>query len=193
METDHIQPQAQGGTDEIDNAIPVCFECHAEIHSYNDKHPRGRKFRSDELRQHKDQWLQICAKYPDALVSASRNIDVGPVQALVDELEFNGRVASSPGSDVLGCLFSDDQFRRAIAAGSVSMLREDIRGALLEAYFAMGSANSFIQAALQHPKGSNAYNTGVSVASDRIKKSAPLISSARGALQTFLQPEESAS
>ena len=189
METDHIRPQAEGGTDDIDNAIPVCFECHAEIHSYNDKHPRGRKFRPEELSTHKKQWLEICAKYPDALVSASRNIDVGPVQALVDELEFNGRVAASPGSDVLGCLFSDDQFRRAISSGSVSMLHDDVRSALLEAYFEMGSANSFIQAALQHAKGSNSYNTGMGVASERIKKAAGLISAARDALQKFLQTE----
>ena len=44
IETDHIEPKEQGGDDSIENAIPVCFECHAEIHSYNDKHPRGRKF-----------------------------------------------------------------------------------------------------------------------------------------------------
>ena len=32
METDHILPQSEGGTDDVENAIPVCFECHAEIH-----------------------------------------------------------------------------------------------------------------------------------------------------------------
>jgi hypothetical protein len=31
----------------------VCFECHPEIHSYNDKHPRGRKFLPEELQLHK--------------------------------------------------------------------------------------------------------------------------------------------
>ena len=31
METDHIVQAADGGLDTIDNAIPVCFECHAEI------------------------------------------------------------------------------------------------------------------------------------------------------------------
>src|SRR4051794_29377874 len=65
IETDHIVPHADGGADTIDNAIPVCFECHAEIHSYNDKHPRGRKFTSEELRYHKEQWLKICATQPD--------------------------------------------------------------------------------------------------------------------------------
>jgi hypothetical protein len=39
IELDHIDPQADGGSDDIDNAIPVCFDRHAEIHSYNEKHP----------------------------------------------------------------------------------------------------------------------------------------------------------
>ncbi len=87
IELDHITTAAEGGDDSIDNAIPVCFECHAEIHSYNDKHPRGRKFQPDELRGHKEQWLEICKKRPEVIVSASWQIDVGPIQALVDELD----------------------------------------------------------------------------------------------------------
>ncbi len=60
METDHIVPRADNGPDDIDNAIAVCFECHAEIHLYNDRHPRGREFRPEELRRHRDQWLEVC-------------------------------------------------------------------------------------------------------------------------------------
>ena len=67
MELDHMVPRADGGSSEIDNAIPVCFECHAEIHAYNDKHPRGRKFQPAELKLHKDQWLAFCEKTPGAL------------------------------------------------------------------------------------------------------------------------------
>ena len=64
IETDHIRPAADGGDDSIANAIPVCFDCHAEIHSYNEKHPRGRKFTAEELARHKAQWLDICVKPP---------------------------------------------------------------------------------------------------------------------------------
>lgn len=35
---------------DIDNAIPVCYECHAMIGSYNDLHPRGQKFKVDEIK-----------------------------------------------------------------------------------------------------------------------------------------------
>jgi hypothetical protein len=70
METDHIVPAAEGGSDTIDNAIPVCFECHAEIHSYNDKHPRGRKFLPDELRPQRTM-AKICLDRPDVFVNAA--------------------------------------------------------------------------------------------------------------------------
>src|SRR5947207_6124741 len=96
METDHIQPKAEGGSDQIENAIPVCFECHAEIHSYNDQHPRGRKFRPDELRAHKQQWLEICRNHAEVLLAAARSSDVGPLQALIDELAFNIGVTRYP-------------------------------------------------------------------------------------------------
>src|SRR5437016_6450420 len=93
IETDHIRPSANGGSDDIDNAIPVCFDCHAEIHSYNDQHPRGRKFLPAELRMHRDQWLEICRSNPATLLSPSSPSDVGPLQALIDEITFNMAVA----------------------------------------------------------------------------------------------------
>lgn len=76
METDHIISKDDNGDDSIDNAIPVCFECHAEIHSYNDKHPRGRKYLPEELQLHKEQWLKICSERPDMLITANRKSDV---------------------------------------------------------------------------------------------------------------------
>jgi hypothetical protein len=69
METDHMTPRAEGGDDSIENAIPVCFECQAEIHGYNDNHPRGRKFTAAELRLHKQQWIAICESSPQLLDS----------------------------------------------------------------------------------------------------------------------------
>ena len=110
METDHIIPKDDGGDDNIENAIPVCFECHAEIHSYNIKHPRGRKFTPDELRQHKDQWLQICSEHPEILAKSYMRSDVGPLNALVDELEFNATVAQVNKTDSIGCNFQNSQF-----------------------------------------------------------------------------------
>jgi len=61
IEVHHIVPQADGGTDDFDNGIPLCFDCHAEVETYNDKHPRGRKFRPSELKRLRDEWFQLVA------------------------------------------------------------------------------------------------------------------------------------
>lgn len=31
MEVYHIKPHADGGQDTFENAIPLCFDCHAEV------------------------------------------------------------------------------------------------------------------------------------------------------------------
>jgi hypothetical protein len=152
METDHIVPAAESHDHSIKNAIPVCFECHAEIHSYNPKHPRGRKFTADELRGHKEQWLEICANRPEVFINAARNADVGPLQALIDELEFNGVVADdavakhATSSYFVGCTFHVEQFLRAIREGSISMLQDNLKRSILEAYRAIGHANHSMNA-----------------------------------------------
>jgi hypothetical protein len=189
METDHIVPKEEGGPDDIDNAIPVCFECHAEIHGYNDKHPRGRKFLPEELRRHKEQWLEICAEHPEALVSASRAADVGPLQALIDELALNAKVAAMPGSTEQGARFHDGQLRRAVGLGSIAILRDEIREAVLDAYVAMDAANQIVDGAWRHPKGSDPWANGVNEATKRIKEAQPKIAKAQAELLKFLAAE----
>jgi len=49
MELHHIKEKAKGGDDSEANALPVCFDCHAEVGSYNDDHPKGTKYRREEL------------------------------------------------------------------------------------------------------------------------------------------------
>ena len=55
----HIQPESTGGLNTYDNGIALCFDCHADAGHYNPKHPRGTKFSPSELRNAKDNWLQI--------------------------------------------------------------------------------------------------------------------------------------
>lgn len=58
MEVHHIKAQAEGGSDEYENAIPLCFDCHAEVRQYDPKHPKGIRFTEQELRQHRDNWYK---------------------------------------------------------------------------------------------------------------------------------------
>jgi hypothetical protein len=57
IEAHHIIPEEQGGSNAESNGIPLCFDCHAEVISYNEKHPKGNKFSRRELRSHKNNWF----------------------------------------------------------------------------------------------------------------------------------------
>lgn len=189
IETDHIIPTAEGGTDDIENAIPVCFECHAEIHSYNVRHPRGRRFRPEELRLHKEQWLRICSEIPSALIEPSWRGDVGPLQALIDELEFNARVARDLDVGKLGCPFRDEQISRAIREGAIATLSPELKDAIVDAYVAIGAAKEAIASIWRHAAGDREHGQAANHAQKRIRKATPLIDCALKVLLSFLGSE----
>ncbi|MGA9151343.1 MAG: HNH endonuclease [Candidatus Nitrosopolaris sp.] len=136
IETDHMLSKSENGPDSIDNAIPVCFECHAEIHLYNNKHPRGRKYHAEELKKHKKQWLEICKASPHSLIDHPNPADGGPLTSLITELEFNHVVAG-----LKGCLFETYQFQHAVSEGILSLLDEELRDAILLTYAQIKLAN----------------------------------------------------
>lgn len=147
MEIDHIVQQADKGPDAYENAIPVCFECHAEIHSYNPKHPRGRKFQPDELRAHREQWFAICKEHPEIFRSGSLvRAEVGPLQSLIDELEFNEAVTDVPSGQDQFCLFKERQFLEALRTGSIATLHDELKRSINAAYVQMGQANQLMNA-----------------------------------------------
>jgi len=55
IEIAHIIPKGRKGSENIDNAIPLCFYCHSEIGRYNREHPKGNKYRPEELKARRDQ------------------------------------------------------------------------------------------------------------------------------------------
>ncbi len=59
VEVHHIVQEADGGPNTFDNAIALCFDCHADAGHYNPRHSRGTKFSPAELRKAKDSWLEI--------------------------------------------------------------------------------------------------------------------------------------
>ncbi|MBN1933067.1 MAG: HNH endonuclease [Anaerolineae bacterium] len=58
IELHHIIQEADGGDNTYDNCIPLCFDCHAEVQSYNPRHPKGRKYTVEELKGHRDRWYK---------------------------------------------------------------------------------------------------------------------------------------
>lgn len=184
METDHIVPAADSNDHSIDNAIPVCFDCHAEIHAYNPRHPRGRKFTAEELRGHKDNWLRICANQPEALLLASREVDSGPINGMLDELEHNLVLVNTLSGSTVGFLLREEQLVRAIREGVMSILSDQLRQSIWTAYGAVSRLNgAFVR--LQHlssPHNLDAQREVIFKAKDEV----PFIEAARDQLRKFL-------
>ena len=192
IEIHHIQPLEDGGDDSIDNAIPLCFECHAEVQLYNDKHPRGRKFRPEELREHKELWLKICSESPGALLMPQRPYDVGPIQALIDELEFNNGLAQLTDDDIIGTLFLVAQFKRSISEGLFSLLPDQVRIPISSTYVLLMRANISLKKMSIMPWGGSgsAWHHAFMDAKEMIETSQPVIQKALDALLQHLKHEE---
>jgi hypothetical protein len=56
VEVHHVVPEAEGGDDTLENAITLCFDCHADAGHYNTRHPRGSRFSQNELRRARSTW-----------------------------------------------------------------------------------------------------------------------------------------
>jgi len=75
MEVHHIIQEADGGENTEDNGIPLCFDCHADAGSYNPRHPKGNKYTSSELREHKKQWFEACKDFSYVLNESTKEPD----------------------------------------------------------------------------------------------------------------------
>jgi hypothetical protein len=76
LEVHHIIPKQQGGLDTIENAICLCFDCHADAGHYFAGHPKGIKFSPNELLKHKEAWFKIVREHKilPAIKSITGNI-----------------------------------------------------------------------------------------------------------------------
>jgi tetratricopeptide (TPR) repeat protein len=58
VEVHHIIPKSAGGTRDFENAIVLCFKCHANVHAFATNSPKGRKYGPSELRKRRDRWYE---------------------------------------------------------------------------------------------------------------------------------------
>jgi len=56
IEVHHIRPKSKKGLNTLSNAIALCFDCHADMVSYDKDHPKGTKYTEAELKRHRDNW-----------------------------------------------------------------------------------------------------------------------------------------
>ncbi len=69
----------------VDNALPLCYDCHAKLHQYNESTPIGTKYRPKELKARRE---QIYDRYTTHLVPP---MNFNLLQIYLDENE-NPRV-----------------------------------------------------------------------------------------------------
>jgi hypothetical protein len=113
-----ISKRKKESTGDIDNAIPLCFDCHSEIGRYNVQHPKGNKYRADELKARREQIYEKYTRhlvppiyytitqdlsnnqkrdFPDIGFSIHNLGDALPVKALVNlTILLGGRVIGKP-------------------------------------------------------------------------------------------------
>jgi hypothetical protein len=93
IEAAHIIDEGAGGSNDADNGIPLCFDCHQEIGSYNDKHPRGNKIRPDELRARRD---RVYALVADGRIDVLLPANLPRLLHRRLELQAGGQTISNP-------------------------------------------------------------------------------------------------
>lgn len=81
LQIHHIIEKNEGGTDQIDNLIPICTYCHSDVHS-NTK--LTRRFTQDELRMHRNSVFDLVSK--GRLPSSDSIVTSNELDYIVEEL-----------------------------------------------------------------------------------------------------------
>lgn len=190
METHHIKQKSAGGEDNIKNAIPLCFECHAEVALYNPQHPKGRKYTGGELLEHKKQWLDLCKEHPEILVNNPTNKDIGPLEGMLLELELNLRVAKLAEGpfpwDRIGNSLRTLQYDRAMSEGTFLLLSVELKDIINEAYISIGRVNNFVTMLLNTRPEGGAYGEAKNNVITSLRSGTALIEKAFNSLKEFL-------
>lgn len=77
IQVHHIREKSQGGTDELDNLIPVCIQCHSGIHT---KTHMTKSFTESELKKSRDAVYEMVAS---GKLPATEAVQISDLQQLV--------------------------------------------------------------------------------------------------------------
>lgn len=105
MELHHIKAHADDGEDTFENAIPLCFDCHAIVRQYDPKHPKGIKFTVNELIMHRDSWYKKVEQSIIDNLNGGSSDEVEPVKMLHQKDYRNIMLHKvSEGKEIMSCM-----------------------------------------------------------------------------------------
>lgn len=112
LEVHHIQPQEQGGPDTLDNAAPLCPQCHTHIGPNDDL----RK----QLRERRDWWWHECAREaPTANVALFEKTNA--MYERIQSMEAQGQRTEGLLNELKAVILgADDRRRDAISSASTA-------------------------------------------------------------------------
>lgn len=95
LECHHIVQKFEGGSDTLENCIVLCFDCHADMRSYDHLHPKGTKYSPEELRIHRDSWLKKISNsgYTEESSEYEQDVDRMVFKRIVELLPWQGAIS----------------------------------------------------------------------------------------------------
>lgn len=82
IELHHIKQKSDGGDDTEENCIPLCFNCHAIVKSYNPHHPKVLKYGEKELKIRRN---EIYEYVKNKVLNSYIDDDIEKVKILLDK------------------------------------------------------------------------------------------------------------
>ncbi len=115
IEIHHIKPKASGGPDTFENASPLCFDCHADMRTYDAKHPKGTKYSESELKTFRDNWYEKVRNSSGVVSSNTLDTDKEIYRKLLEILPWNGSLSFISENNFAGFSFRVDNLNQLTA------------------------------------------------------------------------------
>lgn len=124
IEVHHIVQESEGGGNILENAIPLCFDCHADMRSYDHKHPKGTKFTTTELAKHRDNWYSKIKSSPGLINrDDSTKSDSELAKRILALLPFDGAIKFIRHNNFGGFMFKSSSLDELF--NFASLVKED--------------------------------------------------------------------
>ena len=117
-EVHHRKPLSLGGTNDIDNLIYVCFDCHKEAHKENRSDMIKAGMRNNENRkEYVIGFFELYTKLLDLIVDSNGMARVAEVLDILDEMPLRRNARKDCGFYYKQYLSAMDKFNKWIEVG----------------------------------------------------------------------------